>query len=155
MLQLADPQIPVLLELKMEIESEIEELKSRIQKLEAYLQSLDATITTGSFATADTAFATSATSSTPPPPVEPEPLEENRSIILTNKERDLELATFEVTGQEIKAVPSAHAVYDIKRGAFARFFVERILGKFQEEDRHKVENDDLTWEDTSSLTARI
>ena len=154
MLQLANPQIPVLLELKMEIESEIEELKSRIQKLEAYLRALDATITTGSFATADTAFATSAISSTPPPPVEPEPLEENRSIILRNKERDLELATFEVTGQEIKAVPSAHAVYDIKRGAFARFFVERILGKFQEEDRHKVENDELTWEDAFDFDVR-
>lgn len=151
---MANPQIPILLELKMEIESEIEELKSKIQKLEAYIQALDATITTGSFATADTAVASSGISSTPPPQIEPEPLEEFRSIILTNKERNLELATFEVTGQEVKAIPSAHAVYDIKRGAFARFFVERILGKFQEEDRHKVENDELTWEDAFDFDVR-
>jgi hypothetical protein len=64
-----------------------------------------------------------------------------------NKARDLLLATMEVTETEIKVTPAPHASYDIKRGAFARFFLERILGQFQQEDRHRVENEEIEWED--------
>ena len=146
---MANPQIPMLLELKKELESEIESLRERIEKLESYIRALNMTITTGSFSTADTALGAESSGSVPPiePIIEPEPIEEFRSVILMNKERNLELASFEVTEQEIRVIPSAHALYDIKRGAFARFFVERILGKCQEEDRHRVESDQLTWEE--------
>ncbi|MHA1636798.1 MAG: hypothetical protein ACTSUO_10075 [Candidatus Thorarchaeota archaeon] len=146
---MANPQIPMLLELKKELENEIESLTERIEKLESFIRALNSTITVGSFSTADTALGKESPGSVPPtePIIEPEPTEEFRSVILMNKERDLELASFEVTEQEVRVIPSAHALYDIKRGAFARFFVERILGKYQEEDRHRVENDQLTWED--------
>ena len=153
---MANPQIPMLLELKKELESEIESLRERIEKLESYIRALNSTITVGSFSTADTALGAESSSSIPPnePIIETEPIEEFRSVILMNKERDLELASFDVTEQEIRVVPSAHALYDIKRGAFARFFVERILGKFQEEDRHRVEGEQLTWEDAFDFDVR-
>jgi hypothetical protein len=63
-----------------------------------------------------------------------------------NKPGDLELATIELESQNLTVTPASHAIYDIKRGAFARFFVERILGQFQQEDRHRVENGEIEWE---------
>jgi hypothetical protein len=54
----------------------------------------------------------------------------------------------EIIGPDVTILPAEHALYDIKRGAFARFFVERILGQFQREDRQKVENGELEWSET-------
>ncbi len=151
---MANQQIPVLLELKKELEKELQEIRARIGKIEEYIRTIDATITTGSFASADTAISkipTPTTSTEPPTTVE---VPELRSIELFNKARELELATLEVTAQEIRCIPAPHAIYDIKRGAFARFFVERILGKFQEEDRHKVEAGEMTWDDAFDFDVR-
>jgi len=64
------------------------------------------------------------------------------------------LATIDVDGQTLTIIPAPHAIYDIKRGAFARFFVERILGKLQEEDRHKVENGEIEWEQAFDFEVR-
>ncbi len=150
---MANPKIPILLELREEIENEITQLKTRIQKLEEFIDALNSVITQGSFATADSALAASRAEETIEPTVEEEP-DELRSVVLMNKARDLELATLEITQQEIRAIPAPHSIYDIKRGAFARFFVERILGKFQEEDRHSVENDELTWDDAFDFEVR-
>ena len=161
---MANPQIPVLLELKKELEEELRELRARSKKIEKYIRTIDASITTGSFTTADAAItktptpsADAAITKTPTPSAEPAPtpeVPELRSIELFNKARELELATLEVTEQEIRCIPASHAIYDIKRGAFARFFVERILGKFQEEDRHKVEAGEMTWEDAFDFDVR-
>ncbi len=149
---MANPQIPVLLELKKELEEELQELRARIIKVEEYIRTLDTSITTGSFATADIAISSSSTTSTEPP--SSTVVTELRSIELFNKARELELATLEVIAQEIRCIPAPHAIYDIKRGAFARFFVERILGKFQEEDRHKVEAGEMTWDDAFDFDVR-
>ncbi|MFW9908278.1 MAG: hypothetical protein ACFFEF_06865 [Candidatus Thorarchaeota archaeon] len=152
---MASPQVPTLLEIRRELQKELEELRSRIKKIEEYIKALDATITAGSFATAEAAMSSAAPAKTPPPErATTEGVPELRSIVLFNKGRDLELATLEVTSHEIRAIPAAHAVYDIKRGAFARFFVERILGKFQEEDRHRVEAGELTWDDAFDFEVR-
>ena len=70
-----------------------------------------------------------------------------RSIVVRSKDRDLDLATIEVSESNLKILPADHAIYDIKRGAFARFFVERILGNFQQEDRHNVETGSMSWEE--------
>ena len=64
-----------------------------------------------------------------------------------NKAGNLELGLVETIEQTMRIVPAEHAVYDITRGAFARFFLERILGKFQQEDRHRVESGEIEWED--------
>jgi hypothetical protein len=152
---MSNPQIPILLELKKDLEEELQELQARIRRIEGYIRALDASITTGSFATADSVI-TGAPTPTTPTPTAPETsgVPELRSIELFNKARELELATLEVTAQEIRCIPAPHATYDIKRGAFARFFVERILGKFQEEDRHRVEAGELTWEDAFDFEVR-
>ena len=73
---------------------------------------------------------------------------EPRSILIMNKAGDLELATIEVLDQNLRIVPADHAVYNITRGAFAKFFIQEILGKFQEEDRLRVENKEIEWDDT-------
>ncbi len=151
---MANPQIPVLLELKKELEEELQDLRARSKKIEEYIRTIDASITTGSFATADSAIAKTPTSTTSTEPTTTPEVPELRSIELFNKARELELATLEVTEQEIRCIPASHAIYDIKRGAFARFFVERILGKFQEEDRHKVEAGEMTWEDAFDFDVR-
>ena len=148
---MANPKIPALLELRKELEKELEELRERIRRIEEYIGALDVSITSGSFATADSAIAaTQPTASTPVTDAVPE----QQSIVLFNKGRDIELATLEITSQEIMGIPAPHAVYDIKRGAFARFFVERILGKFQEEDRHKVEAGEMTWDEAFDFEVR-
>lgn len=145
---MASPQIPVLLELKKHLEEELESLQKRIKQVENFIEALDATITTQSFATADTAL-------TKPVGTEQQSaLPELRSIVLYNKGRELELGTLEVTRSEIRAIPAGHAIYDIKRGAFARFFVEKILGKYQEEDRHRVEKGEITWDDAFDFEVR-
>ncbi len=151
---MANPQIPALLELRKELEKELESLRQRVRQIETYIKALDSQITAGSFATADTALATPSEGLPAREGAEKEPIPDLRSIILYNKNRELELGTLEITRTEIRAIPASHAVYDIKRGAFARFFVERILGKFQEEDRHKVEEGTATWEDAFDFEVR-
>jgi hypothetical protein len=151
---MSNPQIPVLLELKKELEEEMQDLRARIKQIEDYVRAIDASITIGSFATADAAITGTPTPTAPVTPPVATGVPELRSIELFNKARELELAILEVTDQEIRCIPAPHATYDIKRGAFARFFVERILGKFQEEDRHKVEAGEMTWDDAFDFEVR-
>lgn len=153
-----DPRIRTLLELRKELDDELERLRERAEKLEAYMQMLDASIGATSFATADTALGRpteaarpTAKASAPAPPV---PVEQPRSMLIMNKARDLELATIEIKDRDLRIVPAPHASYDIKRGAFARFFVERILGLFQQEDRHRVENEEIEWDDSFDFEVR-
>jgi hypothetical protein len=155
---LEDPRIRTLLELRKELDEEIERLRERVEKLEAYIQMLDASIGATSFATADTALGRlseparpTAKASAPVPSV---PVEQPRSLLIMNKARDLELATIEIKDRDLRIVPAPHASYDIKRGAFARFFVERILGLFQQEDRHRVENEEIEWDDSFDFEVR-
>ncbi|UCE11290.1 MAG: hypothetical protein JSW61_04965 [Candidatus Thorarchaeota archaeon] len=143
-----DPQIRILLALRRELEEELEELNERIEKLQAYINALNSMIGTSSFTTAEAALGTS--------PVEDEADREEAEqamarevpteIVILNKERDLDLATVYVEGPDLRVMPADHALYDIKMGAFARFFVERILGNFQKEDRHRVENGEIGWD---------
>ena len=151
---MANPQIPILLELKKQLEDELETLRQRTRQIENFIQALDSTITASSFATADTAFTSAAPATSASAPPTPSPVPELRSIVLYNKGRELELGTLEITKTEIRAIPATHAVYDIKRGAFARFFVEKILGKFQGEDRKKVEDGEMTWNDAFDFEVR-
>ena len=116
-------------------------------KLESMLQKLDTVIGSSSFTTADRISVTSTEAPTSETTVE-EPLSDAvQSIVIRSKDRDLDLATIEVSGADLKVIPEDHSIYDIKRGAFARFFVERILGKFQQDDRHNVESGSMSWEE--------
>ncbi|MGQ4911422.1 MAG: hypothetical protein ACP6KW_04570 [Candidatus Thorarchaeota archaeon] len=143
-----NPDIRVLADLRKELGEEIEELKARIAKLEEYVRGLDETLSKSSFTTADVALAAA---SRAPPPGEPEVVAESgtpRIIPVMSKDRSLTLATIEVIDQTLRIIPAEHAVYDIKRGAFARFFVERILGTYQQEDKTRAENKEISWDDT-------
>ncbi len=145
-LDLEDPRIKTLLELRKELEEEIDRLQERIERLENFLHALDATIGARSFATADTILRTTSpttTGSTTEPSVVKPAMPRVEELL--NKTRDLQLATMEVSENEIKILPAPHASYDIKRGAFASFFLEETLGKFQREDRHRVENGEIEW----------
>ena len=113
-----------------------------IARLEDHIGELDAQIARGSFVTAD-----SAPSGAPPAPTPVEETEEVQTITIKNKAGDLELAMVEILEGSMRIIPAEHAVYDITRGAFARFFIDRILGKYQEEDRHRVENGEIEWDD--------
>ncbi len=142
-----DSRIRTLLELRRDLEEEIDRLHDRIERLETFLQALDATIGAKSFATADTILRTSSSTAaesgttgvSTAQPTTP------RVEEILNKTRDLQLATLEITDDEIRVIPAPHAIYDIKRGAFASFFLEETLGKFQREDRHRVENGEIEW----------
>ncbi|MGY5875864.1 MAG: hypothetical protein RTU30_08970 [Candidatus Thorarchaeota archaeon] len=150
-----DPRITILLKLRRELDEELEELRTKVALLEDYLQALDATIGTGSFATADTALGV--LPEPPGPSIESEPTTltgEARTITIRAKDKDMELATIEVAGDQIKIIPVSHAIYDIKRGAFARFFVEKILGTFQQEDRVNVENGIMEWDEAFDFEVR-
>lgn len=141
-----DPRIRLLLELRKDLEEELDRIRERAEKIETYLQTLDATIGMSSFTTADTTLTrTAASTKTTLPPSQPPA--GPRKMDVMNKARDLLLATMEVSETEIRVTPAPHANYDIKKGAFARFFMERILGEFQQEDRHRVENEEIEWED--------
>ena len=140
---LATPDIQMLLDIRTELGKEIDRLKDMIARLEQHVERLDEQIARGSFATADKAISSPARG-----PVEPASTEgESQTIALTNKAGDLELGTLEIIDKSIRVIPAEHGIYDITRGAFARFFVERILGKFQQEDRHRVENGEIEWDD--------
>ncbi|MEM4734958.1 MAG: hypothetical protein QXS20_04490 [Candidatus Thorarchaeota archaeon] len=147
MLNVEDPRIRTLLELRKELEDELDQLRERSERIEAFIQALDEMIGSRSFATADTVLPEKSSPTVPSQPPVTATVSEPRKIELLNKTRDLLLATLEVTDTEIKVVPAPHASYDIKRGAFARFFVERVLGQYQQEDRRRVENDEIEWED--------
>lgn len=141
---LATPEIQILLNLRTELSKEIDRLKDMIARLEQHIESLDAQIARSSFTTADVAMTTPKS----PSPTERESVTgESQTITLMNKAGDLELGTIEIIEQSLRVIPAEHAVYDITRGAFARFFVERILGKYQQEDRHRVENGEIEWDD--------
>ncbi|MHA1933905.1 MAG: hypothetical protein ACW97A_01370 [Candidatus Thorarchaeota archaeon] len=150
-----NPQIQLLLELRKELETEIEELRARIKKLDAYIRALDANIGTSSFTTADKALkARSEAPVEPEPPIAADTEEEFRSVTLLNKDREIELATLEITENEITIIPAPHGMFDIKRGAFARFLVEKVLGKFQREDRERVENNEIEWDTAFDFEVR-
>jgi len=137
---LSNPDIQVLLKIRTELTDEIDRLKDMIARIEVHIESLDAQIASGSFVTADAVPSA--------PPVSPSTeTEEAQTITIMNKAGDLELGMVEIIDKSMRIIPAEHAIYDITRGAFARFFLERILGKFQEEDRHRVEDGQIEWED--------
>ena len=139
----SNPEIRVLLELRTQLGEELDRLRERIEQLEEFIQALDATIGKGSFTTADVAMETPTMTPTETLAASGEP----RSIAVLNKPGDLELASIEVIEQNLRILPADHAIYNITRGAFARFFVQDILGKFQQEDRHRVESGEIEWDD--------
>lgn len=145
-----DKNIKILLTLKKGIEDYIDKVTRMNAKLEEYLQLIDTIISKSSFSTADAGLKsepaslpiTSAASAVKPPE-HTYPYE----IVLINKQRNLNLATMIVDERTITIIPADHAIYDIKLGAFARFLTERTLGGYQQEDRHRVENGEIEWED--------
>ena len=141
---MSNPEIQVLLKIRTELNTEVDRLKDMIARLEDHIVSLDAQIARGSFVTADAAIPNGSTPATPAPTVE---TGEPQTVPIMNKAGNLELGMVETIEQTMRIIPAEHAIYDITRGAFARFFLERILGKFQQEDRHRVENGEIEWED--------
>lgn len=139
----SNPEIRALLELRTQLGEELDRLRARIEQIEEFIQALDTTISKGSFTTADVALETPEMTPTETLAASGEP----RNIVVLNKPGDLELATIEVIEQNLRIVPADHAVYNITRGAFARFFVQDILGKFQQEDRLRVEGGEIEWDD--------
>jgi hypothetical protein len=145
--KVSSPNIRVLLDLRTKLGEEIERLRESIDRLEEFIQELDVSISKASFATADTAIGAAEETPDLTPAEEIDTSGEPRSILVMNKPGDLELATIEVIDQSLRIVPADHAVYNITRGAFAKFFLKEILGKFQEEDRLRVENKEIEWDD--------
>ncbi len=143
----SDPEIRVLLELRTQLGEELDRLRERVEQLEEFIQALDSTIGKGSFTTADVAMKAAVIAPEMTPTETLAASGEPRNIVVLNKPGDLELATIEVIEQSLRIIPADHAVYNITRGAFARFFVQDILGKFQQEDRHRVENGEIEWDD--------
>ncbi|MFW9846617.1 MAG: hypothetical protein ACFFD6_07710 [Candidatus Thorarchaeota archaeon] len=143
-----NPEIRVLLELRKELDEQLAELREKADRVESYIQALDSIIGVSSFTTADSAIAAAATAGVLESREEAaeSAVDEPRTIQVMNKPGDLELATIDIDRQSLTIIPADHAIYDIKRGAFARFFVERILGQFQQEDRLKVEAGEIEWE---------
>ena len=139
--------IQLLLNIRTKLNEEVDRLKDMIARLEEHIEVLDGQIAKASFATADAAMSTTRPAETAVPARPPVRTTEPQSIVIMNKAGKLELGILEVLEQTIRFLPAEGAVYDITRGAFARFFVERILGKFQQEDRHRVENGEIEWED--------
>lgn len=137
--------IRVLVGLRQELDEILDDFRKKISRIEEIIESLDSVIGAGSFSTADTAL--SAAIAERPAATTTEAPSIPDSTIVHTKARDMELATIKVEGNELRVIPASHALYDIKRGAFARFFVERILGQFQQQDRQRVENGEITWEE--------
>jgi hypothetical protein len=144
---LENADIQLLLNLRTKLNEEVDRLKDMIARLEDHIETLDARIAKASFTTADAALSKAPRAEVASPVRQPAAISETQSIVLMDKAGKLELGILEVLEQTIRFLPSEGAVYDITRGAFARFFVERILGKFQQEDRHRVENGEIEWED--------
>ena len=141
---MSNPEIQVLLKIRTELNTEVDRLKDMIARLEDHIVSLDAQIARGSFVTADSAIPRGGAAAPPSSTIE---TGEPQTVTIMNKAGDLELGMVETIEQTMRIIPAEHAIYDITRGAFARFFLERILGKFQQEDRHRVENGEIEWED--------
>jgi len=144
---LENSDIQLLLNIRTKLNEEVDRLRDMIARLEEHIETLDNQIAKVSFATADAAISKSPGSEPTIPVRPPAKTTEPQSIVITNKAGKLELGILEILDQTIRFLPAEGAVYDITRGAFARFFVERILGKFQQEDRHRVENGEIEWED--------
>ena len=145
MYEVSNPEVQVLLKVRTELSAEVDRLRDMIARLEEQIVALDDQIAKGSFTTADTVPSVDR-GATSPPATSTE-TNEPKNIVITNKAGNLELGMIEIIDQTMRIMPAEHAVYDITRGAFARFFLERILGKFQQEDRHRVENGEIEWED--------
>jgi len=139
----SNPDIQVLLKIRTELNEEVDRLKDMIARLEGHIDSLNIQIASGSFTTADVAVPAS---NDTPSEISTETVEP-QSIPIMNKAGNLELGMIEIIDQTMRIMPAEHGIYDITRGAFARFFLERILGKFQQEDRHRVENGEIEWDD--------
>ncbi|TET09055.1 MAG: hypothetical protein E3J86_09360 [Candidatus Thorarchaeota archaeon] len=148
MYEVENPEIRALLELRTQLGEELDRLRERIEQLEEFIQALDATIGKGSFTTADVAIEDTERAPVLTPTETLATSGEPRSIVIMNKSGDLEMATVEVIEQNLRIIPADHAIYNITRGAFARFFIQEILGKFQQEDRHRVESGEISWDNT-------
>jgi hypothetical protein len=143
-----NPEVRALLELRTQLGEELDRLRERIEQLEEFIQALDTTIGKGSFTTASVAIESAKRAPVLTPTETLAASGEPRSILIMNKSGDMEMATVEVIEQNLRIVPADHAVYNITRGAFARFFIQEILGKFQQEDRLRVESGEISWDDT-------
>jgi hypothetical protein len=150
----SNPEIRVLLELRTQLGEELDRLRERIEQLEEFIQALDKTISQGSFTTADVTMEAAQKTPTMTPSETLVASGEPRNIVILNKPGDLELATIEIIEQNLRIIPADHAVYNITRGAFARFFVQEILGKFQQEDRLRVEKGEIEWDDTFNFEVK-
>ncbi|MFO7835623.1 MAG: hypothetical protein R6V83_03135 [Candidatus Thorarchaeota archaeon] len=148
---MAERNVQALLDLKSDLKEQLEEARATVERLESYLDAIDSIIGKGSFTTAASAFAAKE-----PPSGTLEQMEstakteaedeEFRTIEVMDKAGEKDLATIELQGNTLDILPAEHALYDIKKGAFARFFVERILGQFQQSDRKRVEEGEIDWE---------
>ncbi len=153
-----DKTVRTLLALRQDMDKELTRLRERIMEVEEFIRALDAVIGARSFATADTTVQApttarqhtgTATPTTPQITTAGEGFP--RTIPIMSRDKKLLLATMEVHPDRIVILPAPDAMYDIKRGPFARFFMERILGGFQQEDRHAVETGLLEWDDAFSF----
>jgi hypothetical protein len=144
---LENSDIQLLLNIRTKLSEEVDRLRDMIARLEEHIETLDSQIAKASFTTADVALSKSPRTEATAPIRQPAKTTEPQSIVIMNKSGKIEFGVLEVLEQTIRFLPAEGAVYDITRGAFARFFVERILGKFQQEDRHRVENGEIEWED--------
>ena len=152
-MQVENPDVKVLADLRKELAEEVEELRAVIGRLEEQIEKLDEAIGRSSFATADVALAAASRT----PAKSPDTISESGEpeiITVMNSDRSLELATIEVLDQTLRIIPAEHALYDIKRGAFATFFVERKLGQFDAEDKEKAEAKEIDWDDAFNFTIR-
>ncbi len=148
---MAERNVQALLDLKSDLEEQLEETRATVERLESYLDAIDSIIGKGSFTTAASAFAGKEAPSGTLEQMESTAKteaedEEFRTIEVMDKAGEKDLATIEVQGSTLDILPAEHALYDIKKGAFARFFVERILGQFQQSDRKRVEDGEIDWE---------
>jgi len=144
---LENSDIQFLLNIRTKLNEEVDRLKDMIARIEEQIEILDGQIAKTSFTTADAALSKTSRAQVPTPVPPLAKITEPQSIVIMDKASKLELGILEIIDQTIRFLPAEGAVYDITRGAFARFFVERILGKFQQEDRHRVENGEIEWED--------
>lgn len=130
----SEEEVREILELREWISDEVDKRQKEIEKLRQNLLILDSFVKKSSFSKASHLAPTH-----PVKTSEKEPVQDTASVIPLKTADDHIIANAHITSDELVIIPSADVILDPEVHPFKSFFLGRIIGNMEEQDRSYVQ----------------